>query len=253
MKNKIKGIIVVRENVDSAPKMLKINGFILFVFRALLIFLIVSVLVFLLGWSFVFQRLITYSDMQMQNDSLIQHAKQVDSLKENIIRINHHLEYFKMVSMLDNKETPPTIDEYLKDAALIASFELTDAQREFGKIPKITPVTGVISRRFDLSIGHTAIDFAAPFASPIRATAEGEVIKVYFDEDLGNVVILKHAEGYETLYAHCSEILVKAGQNVVQGETIALIGSSGNKSSGNHLHYEVTKDGKIIDPETLFL
>jgi len=253
MKNKIKGIILIRENTEAAPKMLKVNGFILFVFKVFLVFLFVSTIVLVTGWTFIFQRLIAYSDIQIQNDSLIQHAKQIDSLKVNILKINRHLEYFKMVSMLDNKETPPTIDEFLKDADLIASFELTDAHREFKKIPRIRPVTGVISRNFDLSIPHEAIDFVAPQGSPIRATAEGEVIKVYVDGDLGNVVVLKHVDGYETLYAHSSEILVKVGQSVVQGETIALVGSSGAKSSGNHLHYEVSKDGKIIDPNTLFL
>lgn len=250
MKNKIKGIILVRENTESAPKMLKINGFI---FKASLMFLIVSAITLVAGWSFIFQRLITYSDIQMQSDSLVQHAEQVDSLKANIMKINRHLEYFKMVSMLGNIETPPTIDEFLKDADLIASFELTDANREFKNIPRIRPVTGVISRNFDLSIPHEAIDFVAPIGSPIRSTADGEVIKVYVDGDLGNVVVLKHADGYETLFAHSSEVLVKVGQSVVQGETIALIGSTGAKSSGNHLHYEVIKDGKTIDPNTLFL
>jgi murein DD-endopeptidase MepM/ murein hydrolase activator NlpD len=159
-----------------------------------------------------------------------------------------------MVSALDPSDAhPPTIEEFLKDTALIASFENADIQKEFSKIPKIRPVTGIISRHFDKTIPHEALDFVAPEGSPVRATADGQVTRVYFDENLGNVIILKHSSGYETLYAHCQKILAKEGNNVVQGETIALVGNSGRTAQGVHLHYEITKDGSAIDPETLFL
>lgn len=252
MSNKVRGIIIVREKTEHAPKMHKINGFVLFILKAAFVFFSVSIVVFFLTWTLIAHRLITYSSMQMQNDSLILHARQIDSLKVNIMGINNYLEYFKVVSSLDNRTAPPTFDEYLKNAALIASFEIPDAQREFRKIPKIRPVTGVISRGFDKAAGHEAVDFVAPLGTPIRSAADGEVKNVYFAEDLGRVVVIRHSEGYQTLYAHCHEIFVKAGQSVTQGETIALVGSSGSRSRGPHLHYEITQNGKAIDPEKLF-
>jgi murein DD-endopeptidase MepM/ murein hydrolase activator NlpD len=254
MSNKIKGIIIIREHTADAPKIYKTNAWVLGILQMLFLFIVIAAVALVFWWSFVFQRLITYNDMKVQNDSLAQYSQQVDSLKTNIIKINRYLEYFKMVSSLDSKNGhPPTIDEFLKDTALIASFESSDAQSEFRKIPKIRPVTGIVSRNFDKAIPHEAIDFVAPEGSPVRATADGEVARAYFDENLGNVVVLKHGDGYETLYAHCLKLLVKEGQKVVQGETIALVGNSGKTSKGVHLHYEVIKDGKGIDPETLFL
>lgn len=62
---------------------------------------------------------------------------------------------------------------------------------------------------------------------------------------------IRHDETYETLYAHCSEVLVKAGQEVEQGDAIALVGSTGN-STGNHLHFEVREGGSKVDPMEFF-
>ena len=251
MSNKIKGLIIVRERTSDAPKIHKINEFFMFLLKVSFVFFVVSVVVLVLGWTFIAHRLSTYSYLQMQNDSLIQHSRQVDTLKANIVRINQYLEYFKLVSSLDEQNSPPSLDEYLRTAEVLASFDMPDAQREFRRIPKIRPVTGVISRGFE--VGHPAIDFAAPLGRPIRAAADGVVLEVYFAEDLGNVVLLQHADGYQTLYAHCQEILVKVGQAVVQGETIALVGNTGSRSRGPHLHYEVIKNNRHINPETLFL
>ena len=64
----------------------------------------------------------------------------------------------------------------------------------------------------------------------------------------GNYVVISHGNGVTTLYAHCSQLLVKAGQTVSQGEVIAKVGSTGN-SSGNHLHLEVRKNGVSYDPQ----
>ena len=256
MKNRIKGIIIIREHTTDAPKVHKINSFVMFLFQAFMFILVVTILAVVLGWSFFFQRLTTYDDIKTQNDSLIRYSRQMDSLKVNVVKINRYLEYFKMISSFDinnNEIISSTADNLLKDAKVVTSLETLDLQENFRKIPKIRPVTGIISRGFDASIPHPAIDFVASQGSPIRATADGEVVRASFDENLGNVVVVKHSYGYETLYAHCQQVLVRQGQNVVQGETIALVGNSGKTSKGVHLHYEIIKDGKSIDPETLFL
>ena len=254
-KNKIKGIIVVRERTTDAPKMIKINGFLVLLFKAMIVFILLSAAALAFGWSFVFQRLTTYHEMQTKTDSLILHSQQVDTLKANIVKINRYLEYFKMVSDIEAKNgtTPPTIDEFLRDTALVMSQEFLDAQEQFRSIPKIRPVTGIISRGFDITVGHHAIDFVAPRGTPVRATADGVVSRVFFDSDMGHVVMITHNYDYETLYAHCEKVLVSIGQTVVQGQTIALVGNTGRATRGYHLHYEVLRNGQQIDPQTLFL
>ncbi|MBQ7007096.1 MAG: peptidoglycan DD-metalloendopeptidase family protein, partial [Oscillospiraceae bacterium] len=104
---------------------------------------------------------------------------------------------------------------------------------------------------------HDGIDFSGPFGTEIFASADGKVIKS--EESTtgdGNHVVIEHANGYYTLYAHCSELLVKEGDEVKQGDVIAKIGCTGN-STGNHLHFEFgfgygsePNGGLTLDPYT---
>lgn len=120
-------------------------------------------------------------------------------------------------------------------------------------IPNIQPVVdGWITRRFsmtasDTSSAHMGIDYAATLGSLIRATAPGVVEDVSNDKYFGMILIINHGYGYSTKYGHCSQILVAKGDHVERGQTIALVGNTG-RSSAPHLHYEVLKDGKSVDP-----
>lgn len=89
---------------------------------------------------------------------------------------------------------------------------------------------------------HTGTDIAGPYGSPIYAYKAGLVIYSGWMKDYGNIIKLDHGNGFQTWYAHCSKLLVTAGQEVSQGETISLMGSTGF-STGNHLHFEVRING----------
>ncbi len=94
---------------------------------------------------------------------------------------------------------------------------------------------------------HEGIDIAASTGAPIWAAAAGTVIHAGWLGGYGNLVVLDHGNGLATAYAHCSAILVGVGQTVAQGETIALVGSTGH-STGPHLHFEVRVNGVAVDP-----
>jgi murein DD-endopeptidase MepM/ murein hydrolase activator NlpD len=94
---------------------------------------------------------------------------------------------------------------------------------------------------------HSGIDIAAPQGSKVRATADGVVEFAGWHGDYGKTVIIRHPSGYLTLYAHLSKIDVKEGQRVKAGDVVGRVGSTG-RSTGPHLHYEVIKDNKPIDP-----
>ncbi|MDD3145879.1 MAG: LysM peptidoglycan-binding domain-containing protein [Candidatus Riflebacteria bacterium] len=96
---------------------------------------------------------------------------------------------------------------------------------------------------------HAGIDIAAPKGSPIASSASGKVIYAGRRPGYGNLVILSHAGGYSTRYAHCSSILVKKGQSVKAGQVIARVGATG-VATGNHLHFELRKNGKTQNPLT---
>jgi murein DD-endopeptidase MepM/ murein hydrolase activator NlpD len=120
-------------------------------------------------------------------------------------------------------------------------------------LPNIQPVVdGWITRRFvvvasDTEQAHNGIDYAATLGTLIRATAQGVVEDVGNDKYFGLILTIKHGYGFSTKYGHCSQILVAKGDHVERGQTIALVGNTG-RSSAPHLHYEVLKDGKNIDP-----
>ena len=94
---------------------------------------------------------------------------------------------------------------------------------------------------------HRGIDIAAPTGTPITAAAQGTVIWSGLRGTYGNLVKLDHGNGFVTYYAHCSQLLVQEGDTVDQGETIALVGSTG-RSTGPHCHFEVLWQGELLDP-----
>lgn len=102
------------------------------------------------------------------------------------------------------------------------------------------PITG--ERKF-----HAGLDFGAAFGQPIYAAAPGVVEFAGEKGGYGNTVVVKHNQRESTLYGHASKLLVSVGQRVVQGQVIALVGSTGF-STGPHLHFEVHINGKHTDP-----
>lgn len=98
---------------------------------------------------------------------------------------------------------------------------------------------------------HYGVDISVRDGTPIVAIADGIVNRTAKSEKSGNFIFIKHGEKYESLYAHCSKILVPAGRSVKQGETVALSGRSGNVT-GAHLHFGLKENGKWVDPLNVF-
>lgn len=125
--------------------------------------------------------------------------------------------------------------------------------------PDIWPVSGVVSSHFGFRISpggigstyHEGLDIASSYGNPVHATANGRITQAGWVNGYGYLVEIDHGNGIKTRYGHNSAILVSVGDQVVQGQTISLIGSTGN-STGPHCHYEVRVNGEAVDP-TLFL
>ncbi|WP_028400455.1 peptidoglycan DD-metalloendopeptidase family protein [Ectobacillus panaciterrae] len=104
------------------------------------------------------------------------------------------------------------------------------------------PVSGVISDYFGTRGGrHYGIDIAAAIGTPVAAVSGGKVTRSYYSESYGNVVFIRHNNGYEAVYAHLNKRLVREGQIVKGGQTIGEAGNTGH-SRGAHLHFEVHKE-----------
>jgi murein DD-endopeptidase MepM/ murein hydrolase activator NlpD len=96
---------------------------------------------------------------------------------------------------------------------------------------------------------HTGLDFAGSSGTDIMAAASGTVVSTGWEGAYGNQVVIDHGNGYQTTYNHLSGMRVHAGQQVQTGDHIGDMGSTGN-STGTHLHFEVTHNGKFMDPES---
>lgn len=94
---------------------------------------------------------------------------------------------------------------------------------------------------------HKGVDFPAPEGTEILASADGKVTVSTYSSSYGFHVMIQHADGVVTHYAHCSALLAKVGDRVMKGDVIALCGSTG-QSTGSHCHFEMTVNGEYIDP-----
>jgi murein DD-endopeptidase MepM/ murein hydrolase activator NlpD len=167
-------------------------------------------------------------------------------------------EQLKASALTDARETR---EEYLHEvealaaqsAALAATIRSSAAGSTGTGAPSasgfIWPVNGFVVSGFGMRWGrmHEGIDIAASSGTPIWAAAAGTVIHAGWLGGYGNLVVVDHGNGLATAYAHASAILVSVGQHVGQGETIALVGTTGN-STGPHLHFEVRVNGVAVDP-----
>lgn len=151
----------------------------------------------------------------------------------------------------------------VKSFAAIENMVKNKAQL-LAAIPSIQPISNRSLNRIASGFGyridpiykdrrlHPGLDFTAPAGTPIYATADGVVKDAGFNTGgYGNRVVVNHGFGYETLYAHMVRIKARVGTRVKRGEVIGYVGSTG-KSTGPHLHYEVHKNGTILDPIYFF-
>lgn len=123
--------------------------------------------------------------------------------------------------------------------------------------PSLWPVKGEVSSGYGWRKSpfgdermefHTGIDIVAKAGTPIRSPADGRVVKVWYDRALGLTIRIRHGYGIETLYGHLSKVLVREGEEVKRGQVIGLVGNTGNRSTGPHLHYEVRVGGRPVNP-----
>lgn len=162
---------------------------------------------------------------------------------------------------LANAGGPTEVDE--ENIDLLSEYYeevLKDLDNKLSSIPIGIPHHGKVTSKFGYRANpftnrgremHSGVDLKGRTGDPIRVTASGTVTFSGYEGEYGNVVKVKHQNGYETRYAHLSKTKVKKGQRVDVGNTIGLLGNTG-RSTGPHLHYEVLKNSKKINPEKYF-
>jgi len=165
---------------------------------------------------------------------------------------NTALDLMKLSTMVEELNR-----SYNADAQLMAELEISKGKLQdiANAIPTLVPIYGKIASPFGMrkhpikkvNKAHEGVDISCSKGDPILAAASGVVEYSGYNSGYGYHVIIDHKNGYRTLYAHSSKLLVKKGELVIKGKKIALVGSTG-LSTGPHLHFEIRIGNTPVDP-----
>lgn len=218
-----------------------------------------------------------YSSGGSSNSEIAALYRQVEDLQEEVDAQNKLSENVRKVLVGDVQTTdevpqatpmPPDTFSEVKASAAEQELRKEVALEEVGQIAKggtvssnfvardmpleqmyfIAPVSGEISSAFNIDKEHYGIDVLAPKNSAIKATMDGYVFLSDWTQETGFTIGIQHANNVVTFYKHNSVLLKKAGSFVKAGEAVAIIGNTGELTSGPHLHFELWYKGKPADP-----
>jgi murein DD-endopeptidase MepM/ murein hydrolase activator NlpD len=188
------------------------------------------------------------------NERMIKISKELNEIRNNDEKLKKALKLGD--STIFNKENSANNTKIKSGGALLSVFrelllKFHIVQKE--NISFIKPVVGFISRNFDPERGHLGIDFVVKTGSPVYVSANGFIIFANYTVKDGNMIIVSHPGNYISVYKHCLSLLKRERDTVIQGELIALSGNSGEMTTGPHLHFEIWKEGKPINPITILV
>jgi len=146
-----------------------------------------------------------------------------------------------------DEELRQNLEAEQQENTLINGNNLPRAEVPLGQRFFTPPVSGEVSKSFNMQEKHFGVDIIAPKNTPIKATLGGFVISADWNLETGNTICLQHKGDVITFYKHNSALLKKVGDIVQAGEAIAIIGDTGDHSSGPHLHFELWHKGIPID------
>lgn len=204
---------------------------------------------------------ITYKYYEIaSNNEVIENVKDEETAEKLVNEIKELSN--NEVELTINEKTTKALEEIQIDDLEVAkentveklNIDTTESIADINGIKVATlPVTGTISSRYGVSSKirvstHTGLDIAATTGTPIKVVADGTITFAAYRGSYGYLVKVDHGNGVESWYGHTSKMLVKEGQAVKAGDTIALVGSTGN-STGPHLHFEVRINGEHVNPQ----
>lgn len=176
-----------------------------------------------------------------------QYAKKLDNINISVNQI-----YTKNINEVEQAvEVASAVETAVLQA--VKKQEKIKAVTLDGVYFAVRPVKGVITSRYGANESirdhtHKGIDIGAPNGTKILAAAKGEITYSGWMGGYGYLIIIDHGNGIKTYYGHCSKLYAKVGEEVEAGEEIAAVGSTGY-STGNHLHFEIRKNGYQINPQ----
>ena len=243
----------------------KLNGVSVLLFAVTVIFLITSVII-------AFTPLRNYLPGYMNSEvreQVVLNALRADSLQwvlerqrmyimniQDIISGNVKVDSVHSIDSLTVTRTEELVertqaeDDFRKQYEETERYNLTtiDNAPVMSGLIFFRPTRGMVASDFDANKQHYGIDIAANPNESVLATLDGTVILATYTADTGYVIQVQHAQNLVSVYKHCGSLLKKVGDTVKAGEAIALVGNTGEKTTGPHLHFEIWNRGRSLDP-----
>jgi murein DD-endopeptidase MepM/ murein hydrolase activator NlpD len=264
-------LVVLNEDTFEERFSLKLSVLNIFVLGGVLSFLLILITTFFITFTPIKEFIPGYSstDLKIKATRL---ALKTDSLKKKLDILHNYT--MALQPILTGEIKAKFIDSIqLESERIVIKDSLLNASREDSifrekieskdrfpiqnnassnvKIVFFAPLNGIISQDFDSKTKHLAVDIVAKKNAPVKATADGTVIFSGWTTETGNVIILKHAYNYISVYKHNGNLLKQQGDFVKSGEVIASVGSTGELTTGPHLHFELWSDGYAVNPINL--
>ncbi|CAA0234776.1 conserved transmembrane hypothetical protein. putative peptidase [Tenacibaculum maritimum] len=261
-------LVVLNEDTFQERFSLKLSRLNVFVLGGLFSVLLIILTIFLIAFTSLKEYIPGYSSIALKKKATRLYYE-ADSLKNRLIVLEKYTAAIRPVltgaikgeeiDSVENISKKIIIDESQLNATKADSlfrekieskdrFPLSEGGNSKAKLVFFAPVAGVITQNFDPKDKHFAIDIVAKTGTAVKAIADGTVVFSGWMADTGYVLAIQHANEYISVYKHNGSLLKEQGDFVKSGEVIASVGSTGELTTGPHLHFELWNNGYPVNP-----
>ena len=262
-------LVILNENTFEEKISFKLNRMNVFVTGTLFIIVLIGLTTLIIAFTPLREYIPGYSSTRLKRQAT-ELTYKTDSLVTVLDYTNRYLNNIRMVLKgdIENNETnrdslferfkldPSTVDltPIREDLLLREEVELEDKYNLFERsvenveVLLFSPLNGTLSQGFDTRLKHYAVDIVAPRGTPVKSVANGTVLFAEWTSQTGYVIIVKHQDDLTSVYKHNGALSKVQGDLVRAGEVIAEVGNTGELTTGPHLHFELWKNGKPINP-----
>jgi len=262
-------LVVLNENTFEERFSLKLSRLNVFVFGGVFSIILIVGTILLIAFTPIKEYIPGYASTQLKRNAA-ELTFESDSLKTRLAILENYTEAIRPILtgeikgddpidsiqnltqriQIDDKKLNATRQDSLFREKVDSKdrFPLSDDLQNKAKIVFFAPITGSISQSFNSENKHFALDIVAKTGTPVKAVADGTVIFSEWTAETGYVIIIKHASNFISVYKHNGTLLKQQGDLIQSGEAIASVGSTGELTTGPHLHFELWSDGYAVNP-----
>ncbi len=263
-------LIIYNDNTFEEVWFMRLSRLNVFTLGGTFILAFIAIVTLLIAFTPIREFIPGYPDSEMRRN-LVRNAQRLDSLEHEI---DVRDKYFQTINSIVSGETPESFEEsqdtnvtyeevhferskhdsllrqQIEEAEIFnLSLSGNGDNPDFTRLHFYAPVQGIITRNFNPEKGHFGTDIVAEGNKVVVAVLDGTVTMANWTLETGYVIQIQHANNLISVYKHNAELLKKVGNHVSAGESIAIIGNSGELTSGPHLHFELWHNGSALNPE----